>query len=97
MKRALLNPGWRTRRALRSAAVLDEVVDSQVGMVPGLPPELRKRSADHLAELVLLAQSYRHYAAGWIDRRELEHRACAALDRMESRRGPRLGQLTERE
>ena len=97
MRRALLIPSWRGKRALRSAKLLDDVVDTQVEELPRLPPELRQRSADHLAELVMLSQAYRHFAAGWIGRRELERRAREVLTRMESGRRPPLEQLTERE
>ncbi|MBB5154251.1 hypothetical protein [Saccharopolyspora phatthalungensis] len=77
-----LIPGWRRARALRCAQVLDEVVNSQVGLLPQLPVELRRRCADQLAELVLLAQSYRHFAAGWISRQELELRGAVTLGRL---------------
>src|SRR5205085_4900067 len=44
----------RRRRALRSARVLDEVVNDQVALLPQLPEEVRLRYAEHLAELVML-------------------------------------------
>ncbi|GAA0557735.1 hypothetical protein GCM10009533_64080 [Saccharopolyspora spinosporotrichia] len=97
MRRAKLVPRWRGKRALRSAQVLDDVVNAQVALLPQLSPEARQRSADHLAEMVMLGQAYRHYAAGWISRRELERRGKAALRRMESTKRPPLEQLTERE
>ncbi|GAA0508292.1 hypothetical protein GCM10011581_19760 [Saccharopolyspora subtropica] len=90
-------PRWRRTRALRSAQLLDDVVDAQVETLPQLPDELRRRHADHLAELVLLAQSYRHYAAGWISRRELDKRGRAALRRMEQCGYVPLVQLTDGE
>lgn len=70
------------RKALDSAKVLDDVVESQLALLARLPEEGRQRAADHLAELVLLAQAYRHYAKGWIPRRELDRRARAAADRL---------------
>ncbi|QIZ35311.1 hypothetical protein [Saccharopolyspora sp. ASAGF58] len=75
-------PRWRRTRALRAARVLDDVVDSQVASLPRLPEELRIRHADHLAELVLLAQAYRHYAVGWITWRQLECRGRLAVQRL---------------
>ncbi|MGP4018577.1 hypothetical protein [Saccharopolyspora sp. 5N708] len=77
-----LIPNWRRARARRCAQVLDEVVNSQVELLPQLPVEMRQRCADHLAELVLLGQAYRHFAAGWISHRELEHRGQATLRRL---------------
>lgn len=71
-------PGARSR-ALVSARLLDEVVDAQLDALPLLPPESRSRQADHLAELVQLGQSYRHYARGWMSRRELQRRCRAAV------------------
>ncbi|WP_433870756.1 hypothetical protein [Saccharopolyspora sp. CA-218241] len=73
----------RRRRALRSARVLDEVVDAQLALLPELPDDLRERAADRLAELVGLSQAYRHFSQGWITRRELETRGRAALRRLE--------------
>ncbi|MDA3629038.1 hypothetical protein OU415_26630 [Saccharopolyspora sp. WRP15-2] len=84
-------PRWRRTRALRSAQVLDDVVDSQAASLSLLPPDLRRRQADHLAELALLAQDYRHYAKGWITRRELERRGRAALLRLEEPGGLGVG------
>ncbi|RKT84346.1 hypothetical protein SAMN05421805_103273 [Saccharopolyspora antimicrobica] len=86
-----LSPRWRRARALRSAQVLDDVVDSQVASLPLLPADVRRRHADHLAELVLLAQNYRYYAKGWITRRELERRGRAALLRLEEPDGLDVG------
>jgi hypothetical protein len=93
---AKLNPNWR-RRALSSARLLDEVVDNQVSLLPRLPEGARSRAGEHLAELVMLAQAYRHYAAGWISGRELRRRGKATLARLELVRDPLLEQLTERE
>jgi hypothetical protein len=88
--------GWRTRRALRTAQLLDEVVDSQLPLLTALPEGRRRRSADYLAELVMLSQAYRHYAAGWIDRRELDRRGHGVLDRLgELRATPSAAQVTD--
>lgn len=86
-----LFPRWRRARALRAAQVLDDVVNTQVASLPMLPADIRRRHADHLAELVLLAQTYRHYAKGWITRRELERRSRSALLRLEEPGGLGVG------
>ena len=72
----------RARRALDSARVIDEVVNNQLMLVSRLPEERRRRAADFLAELVMLAQAYRHYAIGWISRRELERRGMETMRRL---------------
>ncbi|WP_051385474.1 hypothetical protein [Actinokineospora inagensis] len=77
------------RRALASARALDQAVDSQLAAVAKLPEDARRRSADHLAELVLLAQAYRHYARGWISHRELANRGRSATARLAHLRSPR--------
>ncbi len=97
VERMALRMTWRGRRALRSAQVLDDVVDAQVVLLPYLPEPDRQRSADYLAELVTLSQAYRHFAARWISRRELQRRARASLGRLEAIRRSRMEQLTERE
>lgn len=97
MKKTLLKLSWRRRRALRSARLLDDVVDAQAGSLPELPEDARRSAADHLAELVLLAQAYRYYAAGQLSHRELRRRGWTTVDRLESMRRPRMEQLTERE
>lgn len=89
-------PGARSR-ALVSAQLLDEVVDSQLETMPLLPPEARGRHADHLAGLVRLGQSYRHYARGWISRRELQRRCKATIRAQETPRGPAPVQLVDGE
>lgn len=89
-------PGARSR-ALVSAQLLDEVVDSQLNAMPLLPPESRRRHADHLADLVRLGQSYRHYARGWIPRRELQRRCEATIRAQETPRGPAPVQLADGE
>ncbi|GDY31129.1 hypothetical protein [Gandjariella thermophila] len=92
-------PRWRARRAQRSAELLDEVVDAQLPLLSSLAEDSRRRAADYLAELVMLGQAYRHYAAGWIDRRELERRGSAAVARLNAMRQqrPPAAQFTERD
>lgn len=89
----------RARRALDSARVLDDVVANQLALVSRLPEDGRRRAADFLAELVMLAQAYRHYAAGWISRRELERRGLNAMRRLAElrQRQPSAAQFTERD
>jgi hypothetical protein len=89
--------GWRARKALRAAGMLDEVVDSQLSLLAGLPEASRRRSAGYLSELVMLAQDYRHYAAGWINRGELEQRSHRAMRRLNNyrHRHPSAAQFTE--
>jgi hypothetical protein len=71
------------RRALDSARVLDQVVENQLSLVARMPEgNSRVRAADFLAELVMLSQAYRHHAAGWISRRELERRGQLAMLRL---------------
>jgi hypothetical protein len=77
--------------------VLDEVVANQLALVSRLPEEGRRRAADFLAELVMLAQSYRHYAAGWITRRELEQHGLNTMQRLAVIRQGRTAQFTEHE
>ncbi|TDV50862.1 hypothetical protein [Actinophytocola oryzae] len=79
------------RRALDSARILEQVVENQLPLVARLPDGgSRVRAADFLAELVLLSQAYRHHAAGWITRRELERRGDRAMRRLSTirRRSP---------
>lgn len=64
--------------------MLDQVVATQLPLVARLPEASRHRAADFLAELVLLSQAYRHHAAGWISRRELEERGSSAVSRIGS-------------
>lgn len=89
----------RAKRALDSARVLDEVVANQLALVSRLPEDGRRRAADFLAELVMLAQAYRHYAAGWISRRELEQRGLNTMQRLAVIRRSRssAAQFTERD
>ncbi|WP_285610774.1 hypothetical protein [Actinokineospora globicatena] len=87
------------RRALASARALDQAVNSQLACVARLPEDARRRSADHLAELVTLAQAYRAYARGWISYRELENRGRIATARLSHLRSPHpaAAHLTERD
>lgn len=77
------------RRALESARLIDDVVAAQLPLVARLPEDRRRGAADHLAELVLLAQSYRHHAHGWIGKRELDARARATGARLATLRAAR--------
>jgi hypothetical protein len=79
--------------------VLDEVVANQLALVSGLPEDGRRRAADFLAELVMLAQAYRHYAAGWIGRRELERRGLCTMQTLAAIRAQRHSpaQFTEQD
>lgn len=88
---------WRARKALQAAGMLDEIVDSQLPLLAGLPEASRRRSAGYLAELVMLAQAYRHYAAGWISRGELEERSHRTMRRLNNfrHRHPSTAQYTE--
>lgn len=88
---------WRARKALHAAAMLDQIVDDQLPLLAALPEASRRRSAGYLAELVMLAQHYRHYAAGWIDRPELERRSHRAVRRLDNlrHRHPSTAQYTE--
>jgi|ERR1700760_3932458 hypothetical protein len=89
--------GWRARKALHAAGMLDEIVDSQLPLLAGLPEASRRRSAGYLAELVMLAQDYRHYAAGWIPRGELDERSQRTMRRLNNfrHRHPSAAQFTE--
>ena len=83
MQRLKQRMSWRRRRALRSARMLDDMVDAQVVALPLLPEDVRSRSADQLAELVMLAQTYRHFSAGWITRSTLDRRCKEIVARLE--------------
>lgn len=89
----------RVKRAIDSARVLDEVVANQLPLVSGLSEGGRRRAADFLAELVMLATAYRHYAAGWISRRELERQGLHTMRQLSSirQRKPSTAQFTEHE
>ncbi|WP_307867891.1 hypothetical protein [Umezawaea beigongshangensis] len=77
---------WRARRALRHALVLDQIVDTELPLLAAFDEERRRRSADHLAELLELARDYRYYANGWIDGRELDRRGQQVVERLEELR-----------
>jgi hypothetical protein len=89
----------RVKRAMDSARVLDEVVANQLALVSRLSEDGRRRAADFLAELVMLATAYRHYAAGWITRRELERRGLHTMRRLAAirQRKATRAQFTEHE
>lgn len=72
----------RARRALDSARMLDQMVADHLPVMARLPEASRRRVADFLAELVLLSQAYRHHAAGWISRRELQRRGEGHVSRI---------------
>lgn len=69
----------RGRTARLEADFLDRLVDAELEFVRRLPVHLRPKPAEALAVLVMLAQDHRHYAQGWISRRELRTRARTAL------------------
>ena len=56
-------------------------MENQLPLVARMP-EGAARAADFLAELVLLSDAYRHHAAGWITRRELERRGLFTMQRL---------------
>ncbi|HEY3262528.1 MAG TPA: hypothetical protein VGJ95_20045 [Pseudonocardiaceae bacterium] len=70
------------RQAATTAKLLDRLVDRDLALLRGLPVHERARPVEKLAELVMLAQAYRHYANGWIGRRELRRRSRATFDRL---------------
>ncbi len=78
--------GWfrRTATARWDADFLDGLVDTELEFVRRLPVHLRARPAEVLAVLVMLAQDHRHFAQGWISRRELRRRAQHALDELDA-------------
>lgn len=81
-RRQVARSSRRARRALASARALDQMVAEQLPLVANLPEASRTRAADFLAELVMLSQAYRHHAAGWISRRELEERGLGTVSRI---------------
>lgn len=80
--------GWlrRSRTARWDADFLDALVDAELEFVRRLPVHLRARPAELLAVLAMLAQDHRHYAQGWISRRELRRRVQVALDDLDALR-----------
>ncbi|MGH3756591.1 hypothetical protein [Actinophytocola sp.] len=81
-RRLVTRPSRRARRSLASARILDQMVADHLALVARLPEESRHRAAEFLAELVMLSQAYRHHAAGWISRRELERRGNGHVSRI---------------
>ncbi|GAA3860542.1 hypothetical protein GCM10022243_28290 [Saccharothrix violaceirubra] len=84
----------KRRGALKSARMLDEVVDTQLPLLAAFDEERRRRSADYLAELVKLAGAYRGYARGWIDARELERRGGLVMTELHRLRAGSAARLT---
>ncbi|MCP2332927.1 hypothetical protein [Actinoalloteichus caeruleus] len=77
---------WSAWRARRTARALDRIVRGQLPLVRRLDQPGAHRTADYLAEIVLLAQAYRNFADGWIDRTELDRRGRRCLARIEALR-----------
>ena len=77
---------WLVARSVGQAAatadLLDRIVDRDLELIEALPVPQRARPVEKLAALVMLAQAYRHYAAGWISRRELRRRSRAIFDEL---------------
>lgn len=74
--------GPNRRQAARAAVALSRIVDRDLVLVRAMPLERRARQADRLAAIVLLAQAYRHFANGWIGRRELRRRLRSGQDEL---------------
>jgi hypothetical protein len=70
------------RQAAATAQLLDRIVDRDLELVRALPVHERARPVEKLVALVMLAQAYRYYAAGWIGRRELRRRSRATFDQL---------------
>jgi hypothetical protein len=70
------------RQAASTAELLDRVVDRDLALVRALPVHQRARPVEKLAALVMLAQTYRYYANGWISRRELRRRSRVIFDEL---------------
>lgn len=92
-----MKPMRRRRRARRAARVLDELVDAQAPLLPELPENRQASAADYLAELAHLADTYRYYADGWIDRAELEQRGATTVSRLNRLRTLDSREYTERD
>lgn len=69
----------RRRSGRREADYLDRLVDTELGFIRQLPERQRRRPAEALALLAMLAQDHRRYGQGWISRRELRHRVERTL------------------
>jgi hypothetical protein len=89
--RGLFGYRHRSRTARLEADFLDRLVDAELEFVRRLPVHLRGKPAEALAVLVMLAQDHRHYAHGWISRRELRRRAEGALTDLDVLLGRQLG------
>ncbi|WP_424183666.1 hypothetical protein ACOBQX_16960 [Actinokineospora sp. G85] len=89
----------RRHRALATAIAIERLVDDRVAAVLSLPEESRGRHADHLAELVFLAEAHRAYGKGWLSKRELDRRSAATSRRLHALRVPMPSgaPLTDRE
>jgi hypothetical protein len=75
----LFRLGFSRRQAARVAEVLDHIVERDLELIRAIPMDRRAAHAERLAVIVMLSQAYRHFARGWISRRELRRRAQAAL------------------
>jgi len=71
--------GRSLRQAAATAELLDRIVDRDLVLLRALPVHQRGRPVEKLAALVMLAQAYRHFANGWIGRRELRRRSQATF------------------
>ena len=71
--------GPSRRQAACTAEALNRIVDRDLELIRAMPPDRRSRQVDRLVAIVLLSQAYRHFAAGWIGRRELRERTRFAL------------------
>ncbi len=69
----------RGRTARLEAEFLDRLVDAELEFLRQLPAPLRDGPAEALTVLVMLAQDYRYYGQGWINRGELQRRVARAL------------------
>lgn len=85
-RRPVLGRWLRARAARDTADVLDHLVEAELDFLRRLPVHLRSRPAEALAVLVMLAQDHRHYALGWLSRRELRKRSARALSDLDALR-----------
>jgi hypothetical protein len=70
--------------------MLDQMVAAHVRLVPRLPEAQRARTADYLAELVILGDIYRRYARGWISRKEMDQQALRQSRKLDELRWQRF-------
>lgn len=75
----LFRLGPSRHQAARVAEALDRIVERDLELLRTIPLERRAAHVDRLAAIVLLSQAYRHFARGWINRRELRRRLQNAL------------------